>query len=420
VDVGIVWGHVPSWNRWNNSLAAGPVTMQDLATQDQLPEYVYVGEMRGSELVGRRGGPAAWSLLADKTEPGYMEGKMLTVADIQPGKTYRVASGFHGAPSYGAEPGKMPRLFKWTTPEEFLAGPGAHIPVRNLLQTPLQTAEAVAKYVLKHKTIAPRATGFSLTDYIVNPRDNEYGGSDWLHLGVDVARQPGSTSTGRYTLNLGVRAAGQPEAAPPRKNAKQFAELALNGAPVNFDFSALDKKLPLTVTSTLTRQAVTVNKEGKTYALVAAGTQDSVGQAVLAELQLANKGQADVAVTAVLSDTVMLNIEGQTWPEDSAKGKAWYAGYHRAIGQSKQPPRHEEAVLLLGEAKPRKLVAPNAGFNFGLVGIAQELTVKAGQSLTLPLLLISINRPDSGPDINLQTALEAVKQQLLTAGTKPD
>jgi len=176
--VGIVWGHVPSWNRWNNSLAAGPVTMQDLATQDQLPEYVCVGEMKGSELARQRGGPAAWSLLADKAEPGYEEGKTLTATDIQPGKTYRIAYAFNGAPSYGAEPGKMPKLFKWATQEEFLAGAGAHIGVRNVVQTPLQTTEAVAQYLQKRKKVAPRATCFSLIDYIANPRDNEYGACD--------------------------------------------------------------------------------------------------------------------------------------------------------------------------------------------------------------------------------------------------
>ncbi len=45
------------------------------------------------------------------------------------------------------------------------------------------------------------------------------------------------------------------------------------------------------------------------------------------------------------------------------------------------------------------LVAPNAGYKLGLVGIADELTVKASQSLTLPMLLIAIDRPESGPDI---------------------
>jgi hypothetical protein len=403
VDMGIVWEHVPPWNRWNSSLAAGPVMMADLATQDQLPEYVCVGEMRGSDLAGRRGGAAATSLRGD----------------IDLDKTYRVAFAFNGVPSYGAEPDKMPKLFKWTTPEEFLAGPGTRIPVRNLVQTPLQMAEAVARYVRKHKKIAPRPVTDSLIEYIANPRDNEFGGSDWLHLGVDLPKPGARAGDDRYTLALGIRAASEPEVAPPRKNAKQFLELALQGPPVSFDFASLEQKLPVTVASLVTRYAVKVDKEGKTYALVAPEAGGAVGQAVLIDIQLANRGPTDLAITAVLSDTVMRSIYGQVWPEE-AKGKAWYAGYHRATGPAKLPPRREEAALLLCEGKSRTLIAPNAGYNFGLVGMARDLTVNAGQSLALPLLLISVDRPNAGPDINLAAALDAVKPQLLKTAAKTE
>ena len=417
-DIGIVWAHTPPWNRWNNGLAAGPVTMQDVATQDQLPEYVCVGEMKGSELTGRRGGPAAWSLLADKTEPAFEAGKTLTVADIQPGKIYRVACGFFGAPSYGAEPPRMPKLFKWTTPEEFLAAPGAHIPVRNVIQTPLQTAEAVARYVRGHKEIAPRAVCFSLAEYIANPRDNEYGGSDWLHLGLNLPAKGAGDEAERYTMALGIRPAGQPEAAPPRAGAKQFLEVAIQGPPLAFDFASLDRKLPVTAAVTVNRHAVTLDKDSKTYALAAEGAGGPIGQAVLVEMQLANKGQADVSITAVLSNQVIGKVFGPVWPQE-AKARTWYVGYHQATGPAKQPPRREEAALFLGERPMRTLVVPGAGYNLGLVGMAQGLTIKAGQSLTVPLLVIAINRPEAGPDINLAAALEAVKPQVLKTA-RPD
>jgi hypothetical protein len=237
---------------------------------------------------------------------------------------------------------------------------------------------------------------------------------------VEVAwKQADRTRDERYVLSLGIRPAGQPEAAPPRKEAKQFAELALDGPPANFDFAALGRKLPLAVTPTVTRLAVTLDKDGQTYGLAAGQAGGAVGQAVLVELRLTNKGQADVTLTAVLSNTVISSISGQVWPEDG-KGNTWYAGYHRAAGQAKQPPRREEAALLLGGGKSRTLVAPNAGFNFGLVAMAQELTVKAGQSVALPLLVISIDRPNDGPDINLATALDAVRPQLLKTATRPE
>jgi hypothetical protein len=360
-----------------------------------------VALMRGSDLAGRRGGAAATSLRGD----------------IDLDKTCRVAFAFNGVPSYGAEPDKLPKLFKWTTPEEFLAGPGTRIPVRNLVQTPLQMTEAVAQYVRKHKKIAPRPVTDSLTEYIANPRDNEFGGSDWLHLGVDRPKPGARAGDDRYTLALGIRAASEPEVAPPRNNTKQFLELALQGLPLSFDFASLERKLPVTAASVVTRYAVRLDKEGKTYALVAPEAGGAVSQAVLIDIQLANRGSRDLAITALLSDTVMRSIYGQVWPEE-AKGKTWYAGYHRATGPAKQPPRREEAALLLGEGKSRMLMAPNAGYNFGLVGMARDLTLKAGQSLALPLLLISIDRPNAGPDINLAAALDALKPQLLKAATK--
>ena len=98
VDVGIIWAHTPGWNRWEDSMPAGPVTLQALATQDACPEQVCVGEMTGEDLLRQRSRPAAWSLLADKRQPGYVAGKTLAVSDIDPEKTYRVAMGYHGIP----------------------------------------------------------------------------------------------------------------------------------------------------------------------------------------------------------------------------------------------------------------------------------------------------------------------------------
>jgi len=129
-------------------------------------------------------------------------------------------------------------------------------------------------------------------------------------------------------------------------------------------------------------------------------------------MQLANKGQADVSITAVLSNQVIGKVFGPVWPQE-AKARTWYVGYHQATGPAKQPPRREEAALFLGERPMRTLVVPGAGYNLGLVGMAQGLTIKAGQSLTVPLLIITINRPEAGPDINLAAALEAMKPQVL-------
>jgi hypothetical protein len=119
-----------------------------------------------------------------------------------------------------------------------------------------------------------------------------------------------------------------------------------------------------------------------------------------------------LSLKIVLADTVLRDIYGQVWLADDPKSKPWYAGYHRALGPYQKPPRHEDAALLLVEGKRQALVAPNAGYNFGLVGVAQELVAKPGETLRLPLLLIALDRPEAGPDINLAVALETLRAPL--------
>jgi hypothetical protein len=312
----------------------------------------------------------------------------------------------------------MPRLFTWSTQEEFLADTNNTIVIQDLTQTPIQVAEAVANYVTGKKKVAPRPMCFDLTEYIANPRDNEFGACDWLHLGVDVAWQRDKASGDRYTLALGARVASDPAVAPPRKNAKRFAELPLaaGASAGSFEFASLGKKLPLTVTTQVSRHAVKPDAEFKTFALADAAAEGAVGQAILAEVRLANNGPADLAVTCVLADTVMRSFRGSTWPEDAAKAAAQsrpaYFGYHRAIAKAKQPATHEDAALVLSDALSRKLIVPNAGYNFGLVGLEAPLVVQAGATVTVPLLLIAVDRPAAGPDISLKAVLESIAGDL--------
>lgn len=417
-DVGVIWSHTPGHKRWRDSMPAGPITAHDLATQDAFPEYVCVGSMPGSRLIGARKSAAACSIRADRSEPGYVAGQTLAVADIDPSKTYRVAMGYHGTPCYDTTIKKMPRLFTWSTQEEFLADTNNKIIIQDLTQTPIQVAEAVANYVTGKKKVAPRPMCFDLTEYIANPRDNEFGACDWLHLGIDVAWQPDKTDGDRYTLALGARVASDPAVAPPRKNAKQFAELPLaaGASPGSFDFASMDKQLPLTATTKVSRYAVNPDADFKTFTLSETAAEGSIGEAILAELRLANEGPADLAVTCVLADTVMRSFRGSTWPEDgakaSAKNRPAYFGYHRAVARAKQPATHENAALVFSEAKSQKLIVPNAGYNFGLVGLEAPLVVKAGETVTVPLLLIAVDRPAAGPDISLATVLESIAGDL--------
>lgn len=415
-DVGVIWEHTPSWNRWGDSLPAGPVTLGDLATIDMFPENISMAEMTGAELL--HAGASASTLVQDRRDPACDGKTHLARSEIDPARTYRVAMGYFGMPSYGAEPGRMPKLFPFATPEDFLAVKSNHAPLANFRQLPLQVVEATAQYIQRHKRISPRPVCFDLTEYVINPQDNEYGACDWLHLGIDApwkdtAAQPGD----RYTLNLGLRASGEPETAPPRRNSKHFLDLADKGhEPTTFRFAQLDKKLPVTVSVSSTRHAITSGGPGGARLADGGATENVVGRCLLVRVQLANTGPKDLAVTAVLSASELRQVWRETWPDEEDKSfGGYYAGYHRTFGEYQQPPTREDAALLLfagAMPKTTKLVAPNAGYNFGLAGVSTPTVLKARQTLSLPFLIVAVDRPRGG-NMGLVEILDALKADLM-------
>ena len=314
----------------------------------------------------------------------------------------------------------MPRLFTWTTPEEFLANKHNSMPIRDLTRTPLQVAEAVAQYVRKHQRIAPRPTCFSLTDYIVNPEYNASVpaiGCIWLRRWfgpTSVPTAPNATPSVSECV-----AADAPELAGPRKGAKYFAELDLaKEKPTTFDFASLDMKLPLVVTTATRHWAITADSSGKSYVLSGPGAAGAVGGATLLLMRLASQADKDLGMQVVLNRPVMSRIHGEAWPDASTKGKdTYFAGYHRVIGRYRQPPDHEDGVLILSAGKPpalSKLIADNAGYNFGLVGLEYQATIQAGKTLVVPVLVVWVARPEKAAEFSLLDVLFALKADLIS------
>ncbi len=214
-DIGIIWEHTPSWNRWGESLPAGAITLHDLATVDMFPENIVVADMTGADL--RRAQPAAWTVVTDQREPAYDGKAHLAASDIVPAKTYRVAMGHFGQPSYGAEPGRMPKLFPFATPEDFLAVKTDRISLKNVRQLPLQVVEATAQFIRQHNKVSPRRICFDLTQYIINPQANDYGACDWLHLSIQTPA-PGAAGR-RRSATLSAWACEEPATWTRRRRA---------------------------------------------------------------------------------------------------------------------------------------------------------------------------------------------------------
>jgi len=419
-DIGMICGHTPRYLRWSERLTPGPVTLHDLATLDTLPQYVSVGEVCGKDLIdSRRFQPAAWTIFADRGEPACSPAD-LVLADLEPEKTYRVAFGYHGIPAYGTEPAKMPRLFRFGNEAEFLGNERNSLFARNLKLLPLQVTEAVAQYIRKRGKVGPRRIGYDLTDYVMNPEANDFGAYDWLHLGIDTdwLGPPDTDQPERYTINFGFRQSGHPDLGPPRPNSKQFHELDLEDQnPVRLGFANLAKHLPLTLNLRAGYRAVVADAGyGKFQLSAPNATNHRVGRAALVDLQFVNQGSADLAGEAVLADSVLRKINGEDWPAGGRDSTvSYYAGFHRTIGKWREPPAHEDAVLLLfPDSAPKldKLVTPKAGYNFGLVGLRHPLTIKAGQTCSLRLLLIAVERPAEAKPMMLETVLESLRDSL--------
>jgi hypothetical protein len=422
-DVGLMAAYTPRWSWWRPFLPAGPVTQHDIATVDMLPQYITVADVRGDALARLVGQAPASTVVADKRDPSHDPAARPALSEIDPKRTYRVAMGHYGLPAYGAEPRKMPGVFFFRSPPEFLAGGHTSLPVRNLRQVPIELNEAVARFIRRRGKVSPRAVCLDLAQYVMNPQANEFGACDWLHLGVDVRwrrSRAADPPADRYTLGLGLREAGEPPIAPPRANAKTFRRIDLTRPrDVDVDFAAMNRKLPLSVAVRAVRFAVAADKARTSFRL--ATPDPAAGAAVrgaLVDVRLTNRGRRDVVGLATLAPAAMRRREGGTWPDKSLRRpiRSCYVGYRRTIGPRRKPPNHQDAALFLFGApgcKLETLVAKGAGYNFGLVGIHRPLRLRAGAAVSLPLLFVAAEKPADGAPVDLAVVLDAVKAALL-------
>jgi predicted esterase len=403
-DVGLVWGYVPGYLRWSNRLEAGPVTMADLAAVEALPEYVELCEIKGSRLYGTN---------SRGQKGGYLTSvpaSTMAIKDVDPNKTYTVASNYYGLPHYGANTKAIPDSFHFESVEEFLANKNTNVPYRKLRQIPLTVNEAVAAYIKKRGTVKPPAVVGTITHYLMNPEVNEFPKYDWLHVGVDTTwRRAGQTTPtpARYTLALGLGAVGD-KAEGAAKKGKLFHEFA---AGQSASFATLGRRLPVTVKMAETTADIAV--EGDAFKKVAAGTEGSAVQCRVLELTVTNTGKTGVAGLLALCPMTMDRRNGRTWPKFRS-GRATtsrLAGFNWTSGPRKKPPTHQRAVVFdLGKPGPALTVRVmgGVGYNAGLVGITRSIAVKAGGKTVIRLLLANANKPKDVKGIDLAKALAAL------------
>jgi len=400
-DVGCICELTPLWSTWGSSLPAGSVTLDEVAALDVLPEYVVTGEVTGEALKQIIDGSPAHTVLNDPRDPRYDQKNSLLRTDIDPQKTYRIATGYRGRPAYRVEPKQMPPLWHFSTPEQFTANGSASLPLQNVRQLPLQLTEAVAQYVEKRGSVAPRAVCFDLDGYLLNPRGNEFGACDWLHVGIagdwrQVGIAGSEADPFRYKLNIGLRGSDDPELAPPRGNSKAFLEQSIEAAkaPASFRFATLDKGLPVDATIDVQSFSITGGSGGTKFALADAGAADAVGGATLVRLRLINRGTDEVTALAALTTEALTQVSANAinLPPDR-NGRSDLVGIVTDLRKANQ------AAVLTRPAEAesvQRVILPGAGFNFGLYGLRAYIAIPPGKASTVPLLLVAVDTSHDG------------------------
>ncbi len=414
-DVGWIGAATPSYATWRTTLPAGPITLHDLATLDMLPEYIVVGEVSGKTLLELIDRSPFHTVLDNLGDPAYDATNSLVRADIDPEKTYRIATGHHGRPAYRAEPKRMPPLLSFSSPEEFVASGSASLPIRNMRQLPLEVTEAVARYVRTRGVVSPRTACFDPDAYLLNPQANHFGACDWLHVALsgDWQKLDGSRPQPfRYVLSVGVRPSDGPEVAPPRPNSKELIELSLGGKarPTSFSFENLGKRLTVDATVDVEHVSIVAGKGGKEFVLADAESAGAVGRMALVRLRLDNRSREELTVLASLSTEALMRVDPNVIRVPPERGER-----PDLVGILTDFRRPSRAAVLLRPADAEdilRMVLPGAGWNFGLYGLKSRLTLRPGAAAVVPMLLVAVEEGKDGAKPDLRAAAQSPLVQL--------
>ena len=437
-DAAVVTGLQPGHAIWENRLRKGPVTLHDVAVTNMFPNYILRFRMTGRRLKELAGRAVVSTVLAEKSDPSYAAGKGLAMGEIDDAKSYTVATdyGSHGALVYYAKFKEMPKYFHFKTPEEFDKHPGAELRCHDLVQTEIETTEAVADYIRRHREVAPRPTCFSLVHYMANPRQNHLGAYDWAHVALAKSFEPapadGASFARKVTLNVALKRKAEPAKAPPRENSKSFASLDLDGdgdGALTADFARLAKKLPVTAeVKTVLRGLIVKGADGAhslapaAGAGAGAGAQRPVGEVVVLRVTVANAGPDDLDGIFLLGSTKMragVYSEQGIWSGARKMAKRWYSGFADVVGPRRKE-NHVNCALLLfpgGTRGLEKVILPGAGYNRGVIAGRFPLALGAGGKTTVPMLFVSLVGPKGkkAKPADLAAVLEEIKAPLLEA-----
>jgi hypothetical protein len=430
-DVGVA-DTQPGFNQWKCWIRKGPITINDVAVTNSLPEFIMTCEMKGAQLKGFLASVKYSTAVKSKDDPAYDPDSSLVISEIDDAKTYRIAADYSfcdgGALGYGVNPSKMPKPhFFFTSTKEFLAHEGTSLKCSNLRQTEIEVAEAIVNYIKKRGSIKPKGKSGNLTFFVTNPELNEFSTHDWAFLSMPYAVKDllkGNTVKRKVSLGFGFRLADSES-----KGSKKFTEFDLTGknGSATIDMSSMAKKLPVTISVSSEPFSITGDcndPAGGNGVKLEPANNDGNGMGVLVKIRIQNKGDKDIEGIQTMSNLTMGRINGGIWPGRPKKGAkaapSYYKGYPYYMGNRKAPSQLYYALLLAGDLKNPKqpalesLVIPS-GYNHGLIGTHRKITVKAKSTTDFPFLVVSFSKKgmsNKKGKINPEACMTAIKDAL--------
>jgi len=123
-------------------------------------------------------------------------------------------------------------------------------------------------------------------------------------------------------------------------------------------------------------------------------------RAQLVTVRYENRGERPLQVLLALTSPSLRAEYGGIWPDADAEGpqpkSPYYLGFVDELTSDEKPYSRPARLVLFtnGVPKTERLMLPNAGWNTGVIGFSWESAIPAGNTLTVPVLLLSIDAPD--------------------------
>jgi dienelactone hydrolase len=267
---------------------------------------------------------------------------------------------------------------------------------------------------LREGEVAPSAGQVPLWEQLeaIRSQPSESGAMDWLYLNVQTAFRDtrlGKNVPRRVSIDLGFRAVDGPAAAKILPATKKFADLdaMLPDAALKLDFSGMSRKLSVEATAAVQKFGLSGSVDRPPgdgpVKLIAAG-EGKTGEVVLLKLCLANKGNKDLAGVMRLYRNPFLTCPIGVWPKegplaDSVQGIYEVAGTRGVTWQYFNKHGNEAyqvlGLLMLSAPELPRPTPLLVGKGREFYGVERTLELKAGATLSLPVLMISVPSSDA-------------------------